>query len=146
MPENITWGLVWDLKCTLRFLFSLEWICYCKSQKKNWKNFLNHLLITQIKISLIEQAQVELRAAIFHISCRLRPVQPQKLPESQQLQSVSSPGMEGLQHDLQCNWQHDQYLATGNLQCNWQCDQPPCTHLYIGRSNVTSHFPIFLHC
>ena len=25
MLENITWGLVWDLKCTLRFLFSLEW-------------------------------------------------------------------------------------------------------------------------
>ena len=70
--ENITWELIRDLKCTLRFLFSLEWICYCKSQKKNWKNFLNHQLITQIKISLIEQVQVELRAAIFHISCRLR--------------------------------------------------------------------------
>ena len=95
MPENITWGLIRDLKCTLRFLFSLEWICYCKSQKKNWKNFLNHQLITQIKISLIEQAQVELRAAIFHISCRLRPVQPQKLPRSQPLWSFSSPGTEG---------------------------------------------------
>ena len=144
MPENITWGLIWDLKCTLRFLFSLEWICYCKSQKKNWKNFLNHQLITQIKISLIEQAQVELRAAIFHISCRcrLRPVQPQKLPRSRQLQSVSSPGMEG----LQCDWQHDQYLATGNLQCDPQHNQVPCTHLYIGRSNVTSRLPIFLHC
>ena len=133
-----------SLKCTLRFLFSLEWICYCKSQKKNWKNFLNHQLITQIKISLIEQAQVELRAAIFHISCRprLRPVQPQKLPKSRQLQSVSSPGME----DLQCDWQHDQYLATGDLQCDWQCDQPSCTHSYIGRSTATSRLPIFLHC
>ena len=131
MPENITWGLIRDLKCTLRFLFSLEWICYCKSQKKNWKNFLNHQLITQIKISLIDQAQVELRAAIFHISCRLRlrPVQPQKLPRSQQLQSVSSPGMEGLQHN--------QYLATGNLQCDQQCNQVPCTHSYVGRSNMT---------
>ena len=136
MPENITWGLIQDLKCTLRFLFSLEWICYCKSQKKNWKNFLNHQLITQIKISLIEQAQVELRAAIFHISCRLRlrSVQPQKPPRSQQFQSGSSPGMEGLQHD--------QYLATGNLQRN----QSPCTHSYIGRSNATSCLPIFLHC
>ena len=78
-------------------------------------------------------AQVELRAAIFHISCRLRlrPVQPQKLPRSRQLQSVSSPGTEG----LQCN-----------LQCDRQCDQAPCTHSYIGRSNVTSHLPIFLHC
>ena len=140
--ENITWGLIRDLKCTLRFLFSLEWICYCKSQKKNWKNFLNHQLITQIKISLIEQAQVELRAAIFHISCRLRlrPVQPQKLPRSQQLQSVSSPGTEGLPCDLQCN----QYLATGDLQHDH--DQVPCTHSYIGRSNVTSCLPIFLHC
>ena len=63
MLENITWGLIRDLKCTLRFLFSLEWICYCKSQKKNWKNFLNHQLITQIKISLIEQAQVELKSS-----------------------------------------------------------------------------------
>ena len=55
--------------------------------------------------SLIEQAQVELRAAIFHISCRLRlrPVQPQKLPRSQQFQSVSSPGTEGLQRNLQCD-------------------------------------------
>ena len=141
-PENITWGLVWDLKCTLRFLFSLEWIC--KSQKKNWKNFLNHQLITQIKISLIKQAQVELRAAIFHISCRLRlrPVLPQKHPRSQQLQSVSSPGMEGLQHDLQ----HDQCLVTGNLQCDWQRDQSPCTHSYIGRSTMTSRLPIFLPC
>ena len=136
MLENITWGLVWDFKCTLRFLFSLEWICYCKSPKKNWKNFLNHQLITQIKISLIEQAQVELRAAIFHISCRLRPrpVQLQKCPRSRQLQSVGSPGME----DRQC----DQYLATGDLQC----DQVPCTHLYIGRSNATHCLPIFLHC
>ena len=144
MPENITWGLVWDLKCTLRFLFSLEWICYCKSQKKNWKNFLNHQLITQIKISLKEQAQVELRAAIFHIRfrLRLRPVQPQKLPRSRQLQSVSSQGMEGLPCDLQC----DQYLATGDLQCDRQCDQVPHTHSYIGRSNATSHLPIFLHC
>ena len=133
MPENITWGLIRDLKCTLRFLFSLEWICYCKSQKKNWKNFLNHQLITQIKISLIEQAQVELRAAIFHISCRLRlrTVQPQKHPRSRQFQSVSSPGTEG----LQCDLQHD-----------WQCDQAPCMHLYVGRSNATSHLPIFLHC
>ena len=138
MLENITWGLIRDLKCTLRFMFSLEWICYCKSQKKNWKNFLNHQLITQIKISLIEQAQVELRAAIFHISCRLRPVQPQKLPRSQQLQSISSPGTEG----LSCDLQHDQYLATGDLQCNW----PPCTCSYIGRSNVTSCLPRFLHC
>ena len=140
MLENITWGLVWDLKCTLRFLFSLEWICYCKFQKKNWKNFLNHQLITQIKISLIEQAQVEFRAAIFYISCRLRLrlVQPQKLPRSWQLQSVSSPGTEGLQCDRQC----DQYLATGDMQCN----QMPCTHSYIGRSNATSHLPIFLHC
>ena len=148
MLENITLGLIWDLKCTLRFLFSLEWICYCKSQKKNWKNFLNHQLITQIKISLIEQAQVELRAAIFHISCRLRlrPVQPQMLPRSQQLQSVSSPGTEGLPRDLQHDLQCDQYLATGDLQCNWQCDQVPCTHSYIGRSNTTSHLPIFLHC
>ena len=102
-----------DLKCTLRFLFSLEWICYCKSQKKNWKNFLNHQLITQIKINLIEQAQVELRAAIFCISCRLRlrPVQPQKLPRSQQLQSVSSPGTEG----LPCNLQHDWQVQPGTL-------------------------------
>ena len=140
MPENITWGLIQDLKCTLRFLFSLEWICYCKSQKKNWKNFLNHQLITQIKISLIEQAQVELKTAIFHICCRLklRPIQPQKPPRSQQLQSVSSPGTEGLQHNLQCDW----YLVTGDLQC----DQLPCTHSYIGRSNVISHLPIFLHC
>ena len=131
MPENITWGLIWDLKCTLRFLFSLEWICYCKSQK-NWKNFLNHQLITQIRISLIEQAQVELRAAIFHISCRLRlrPVQPQKLPRSQQLQSFNSPGTEGLPRDLQ----HD------------QCDQVPRTHSYIGRNNMTSlaHIPLLL--
>ena len=132
MLENITWGLIQNLKCTLRFLFSLEWICYCKSQKKNWKNFLNHQLITQIKISLIEQAQVELRAAIFHICCRLRPrpAQPQKLPRSQQLQSFSSPSTEGLPGDLQCD----------------QHDQAPHTHLYIGRSNTTSHLPIFLHC
>ena len=132
MPENITWGLIWDLKCTLRFLFSLEWICYCKSQKKNWKNFLNHQLITQIKISLVDQAQAELRAAIFHISCRLRlwPVQPQKLPRSWPLWSFSSPGTEGLPNDLQ----HD------------QCNQTPHTHSYIGRSNTTSHLPIFLHC
>ena len=123
-------GLSGIFKCTLRFLFSLEWICYCKSQKKNWKNFLNHQLIIQIKISLIEQAQVELRATIFHISCRLRPVQPQKLPRSQLIWSFSSPGTEGL---------------PGNLQCN-QHDQMPCTHLYIGRSNVTSCLPIFLHC
>ena len=47
--------------------------------------------------------------------------------------------------DLQCE-QCDQYLATGNLQHDQQCDQAPCTHLYIGRSNVTSHLPIFLHC
>ena len=32
--------------------------------------------------SLIEQAQVELRAAIFHISCRCGPVQLQMLPRS----------------------------------------------------------------
>ena len=136
-PENITWGLVQDLKCTLGFLFSLEWIFYCKSQKKNWKNFLNHQLITYIKISLIEQAQVELRAAIFHITCRLRPVPLQKRPRSQQLQSVSSPGTKDLQHNLQCNQQCDQYLATGDLQCKWQHDQSPCTHSYIGRSNAT---------
>ena len=144
MPENITWGLVQDLKCTLRFLFSLEWICYCKSQKKNWKNFLKHQSITQIEISLIEQAQVELRAAIFHTSCRLRlrPVQPQKLPRSRHLWSVSSPGMEGPPCDLQSN----QYLATGNLQHDWQCNQSHCTHLYIGRNNMTSCLPIFLHC
>ena len=135
MLENITWGLVQDLKCTLRFLFSLEWICYCKSQKKNWKNFLNHQLITQIKIILIEQAQVELRAAIFHINCRLRPVQPQKLPRSRPLQSFSSPGTEGLPGDLQCD-----------LQCD-QCDQMSHTHSYIGRSNMTSplaHIPSLL--
>ena len=130
MPGNITWGLVQDLKYTLRFLFSLEWICYCKSQKKNWKNFLNHQLITQIKISLIEQAQVELKAAIFHISCRLRPVPSQKLPRSRPLWSFSSPGTEGLPGDLQ----HKQH------------NQAPHTHSYIGRSNTTSHLPIFLHC
>ena len=78
---------------------------------------------TQIKISLIEQAQVKLRAAIFHISCRLRPVQPQKLPRSQPLQSFNSPGTEGLPGDLQLN----------------QLDQVPRTHLYIGRSNATRH-------
>ena len=152
-PKNITWGLVSNLKCTLRFFFSLEWICYCKFQKKNWKYFLNHQLITQIKISLIGQAQVEFRAAIFYISCRLRhrPVQLQKHPRSRQLQSVSSPGMEDLQCDLQCDLQHNlqcnQYLATGNLQHNWQCDQAPHTHSYIGRSNMTSslaHIPSLL--
>ena len=55
---------------------------------------------------------------------------------------VSSPGMESLQCDLQC----DQYLATGDLQHDQICDQVPCTHSYVWRSNVTSHLPIFLHC
>ena len=126
-PENITWGLVWDLKCTLRFLFSLEWICYCKSQKKNWKNFLNHQLMTQIKISLIELTQVEFRAAIFHISCRLRLrlVQLQKLLRYQQLH----------------------HTAVRNIGIgDWQSDQSPCTHSHIGKGNVTSHVPTFLHC
>ena len=45
---------------------------------------------------------------------------PQKHLRSQQLQSVSSPGTEGLQHDR-------------------QHDQAPCTHLYVGRSNMTRH-------
>ena len=138
--ENITWGLIWDLKCIMRFLFSLEWICYCKSQKKNWKNFLNHQLITQIKISLIGATQVELRAAIFHISHRLKPVQLPKLLRSQQLHctTVKNPGT----GDQQCNW----HPVTGDQQCNLQCNQLPHTQLYIGKSNMTSHLPTFLHC
>ena len=127
-PENITWGLVQDLKCILRFLFSLKWICYCKSLKKNWKNFLNHQLITQIKISLTAKpTQLELRAAIFHISCRLklRLVQLQKLLRYQQLHCtvVKNVGIG--------NQQHDQSL---------------CIHSHIGKGNVTSHMPTSLHC
>ena len=120
-------GLILDLKCILRFLFSLKCICYCKSQKKNWKNFLNHQLITQIKISLIEQAQVELRAAISHISCRLRLrlVQLQKLLRYQQLH----------------------HIVVKNIGIgDWQCDQLPCTHSHIGKGNMTSHVPAFLCC
>ena len=126
-PEYITWGLIQDLKCILRFLFSLEWIYYCKSQKKNWNNFLNHLLITQIKISLIGATQVELIAAIFHISCRLRlrSVQLQKLPRSQQLHCTVVKN-----------------VGTGNQQC----DQSPCIHSYTEKGNAASHMPTFPHC
>ena len=124
-PENITWGLVQALTSILRFLFSLEWICYYKSQKKNWKNFLNHQLITQIRINLIRATQVELIAAIFHLSCRLRLVQLQKLPRYQQLH-----------HTIVKN------VGTGD----WQCDQSPHTHSHIGKGNTTSHMPTFLCC
>ena len=125
-PENITW-LIRDLKCILRFLFSLEWICYYKSQKKNWKNFLNHQLITQIRINLIRATQVELMAAIFHLSCRLRLrlVQLQKLPRYQQLH----------------------YMIVKNIGTgDQQRDQSPRTHSHIGKGNATSHVPTFLHC
>ena len=125
MLEYITWGLIQDLKCTLRFLFSLEWICCCKSQKKNWKNFLNHQLITQIKINQIRATQVELIAAIFHTSCRLRLVQLQRLLRSQQLHLI---------------------IVKNIGTSDWQGDQSPCTHLHIGKGNVTNHAPTFLCC
>ena len=131
MPENITWGLIRDLKCTLRFLFSLEWICYCKSQKKNWKNFLNHQLITQIKISLIEQAQVELRASNI----------------SHQLQTQTSTASKASKVSTTLVFQQPRYRRPARQPAmHDQCNQKPHTHLYIGRSNATSHLPIFLHC
>ena len=87
-------------------------------------------------------------------SCRLRlrPVQLTKLARSQQLHCTIvknsgtgdwllnwHPATDDWQGDWQCNWQHNQ-------QHDWQHDQSPCTHLYIGRSNVTSHLPTFRHC
>ena len=35
-----------------------------------------------------------------------------------------------------------QNVGTGN----WQCDQSPHTHSHIGKGNMTSHMPTFLHC
>ena len=95
--------------------------------EKELEEFPEPQMITQIKISLIEPTQVELRAAIVHISyrLRLRLVQLQKLLRYQQ---------------LHC-------MAVKNVGIgNWQHDQLPCTHSHIGKGNMTSHVPIFLHC
>ena len=81
----------------------------------------------KINIAICVPTQVELIAAIFHLSCRprFRPEQLQKLPRSQQLHCTAVKN-----------------IGTGDRQC----DQSPHTHSHIGKGNATSHMPTFHHC